>query len=350
MRLHHMQLPREVIVGSDIIGAFGDLCKKLGLKGKVLIITGPRMISFAKSKVGPVLHGASFDVCYLVVEDSTIFWVKRAEERICEESPSFVIGLGGGRDIDIAKLSSANKGVPFISFPTTASHDGIASPQASIKGLGKPYSIRCHAPIAIFADISVISSSPYRFIASGCGDILAKYTAVRDWRLAHKVKGEYYGDYAAELALMSSRLIMRNASAIRRLSGDAVKTVVEALISCGVAISIAGSSRPCSGSEHMFSHALSMVAPKPALHGEQCGIGAIISAYLQGANWKLLRAVLTKVGAPSTAAELGIKPRYIIEALTMVHKIRPDRYTIFGDKGLTATQAERVARESKVIP
>ncbi|MGQ9542925.1 MAG: NAD(P)-dependent glycerol-1-phosphate dehydrogenase [Candidatus Bathyarchaeia archaeon] len=345
-----MELPRKVIVGNNIVDMFGKFCKGLGFKGRVLVVTGPRMISFAEGAVSASLREASFDVSYFIVEDSTVYWVKKAEERICEENPSVVIGIGGGKDIDIAKLSSANRGLPFISFPTTASHDGIASSQASIRGLDKPYSIKGQAPIAIFADISVISSSPYRLIASGCGDIISKYTAVRDWKLAHKVKGEYYGDYAAELALMSSRLIMKNATAIRRLSEDAVRTVVEALISCGVAISIAGSSRPCSGSEHMFSHALNMIAPKPALHGEQCGVGAIMSAYLQRANWKLLRYVLAKVGAPTTASELGIDSKYIIEALTMVHKVRPDRYTIFGDEGLTASQAERVARMSKVIP
>lgn len=348
MRLHYMQLPREVIIGTDIIGSLGEVCKKLGFSESALIVTGPKMRALAQSDVSRSLQEASFSVTYLIVEDSTMENVVRAEEKIDQAKSSVVIGLGGGKDIDVAKLSSANRQVPFISVPTTASHDGIASSHASIKGLDKPYSLRGQAPLAILADISVISSSPYRLIASGCGDIVAKYTAVRDWRLAHKVKGEYYGDYAAELALMSARLVMRNARAIRSLSESSVRTVVEALISCGVAISIAGSSRPCSGSEHMFSHALTMIAPKPALHGEQCGVGAIMSACLQKANWKLLRNMLSKIGAPTSSAELGIEDRYIIEALTMIHRVRPERYTVFGEDGISKRQAERLARKTGV--
>jgi glycerol-1-phosphate dehydrogenase [NAD(P)+] len=348
--LHYMQLPREVIVGTNVIGSLGEVCQKLGFQGSALIITGPRMMELARGDVTRSLQEASFSTGYFKVEDATIEYVKMAEEEIDKDHPSIVIGLGGGKDIDIAKLSSATRKIPFISVPTTASHDGIASSHASIKGLDKPYSLRGQAPLAILADISVIAKSPYRLIASGCGDIVAKYTAVRDWRLAKKVKGEYYGDYAAELALMSARLVTRNAGTLRRLGEGAVRTVVEALISCGVAISIAGSSRPCSGSEHMFSHALTMITPKPALHGEQCGVGAIMSAYLQKGNWRLIREVLRKIGAPTNSDQLEIDERYVVEALTMIPKVRPERYTIFGEKGLTIRQAEKLAKRSRVIP
>jgi glycerol-1-phosphate dehydrogenase [NAD(P)+] len=92
-----------------------------------------------------------------------------------------------------------------------------------------------------------------------------------------------------------------------------------------------------------------MIAPKPALHGEQCGVGAIMSAYLQKANWQRLREVLRKIGAPINSSELGIDARYIIEALTMVQRVRPERYTVFGREGLSVHQAETLARRTKVI-
>jgi glycerol-1-phosphate dehydrogenase [NAD(P)+] len=218
-----------------------------------------------------------------------------------------------------------------------------------MKGLDRPYSYVAHSPIAIVADTSVIAKSPYRLIASGCGDIVAKYTAVRDWKLAHRIKNEYYGDYAAELALMSSRLVIKNASSIRAMSDSGVRTLVEALISCGVAMSIDGTSRPCSGAEHLFSHALAMIAPNPALHGEQCGVGTIMCAYLHSANWQLIKDVLHRIGAPTTAKELGIDPEHLIKALTMAHSIRPERYTILGESGLTKEAAERVATLTGVL-
>ncbi len=114
-------------------------------------------------------------------------------------------------------------------------------------------------------------------------------------------------------------------------------------------MSIAGTSRPCSGAEHLFSHALSMIAPKPALHGEQCGVGTIMCAYLHGANWQLIKEVLHKIEAPTTAKELGIDSEYIVEALTKAHSIRPERYTILGESGLTKEAAHRVASVTGVI-
>jgi len=349
LAFHYMQLPREVIVGTDILGTIGETCRRLGFDGTALVITGPNAYNIAGKRVMESLAAVGLSSDHTIVHQSTMEYVKLAEERIAERKPCLVLGVGGGKDIDVAKLSSADMKIPFISIPTTASHDGISSPYASIKGFDRPYSVKGQAPVAILADAKLIAESPYRLLASGCGDIIAKYTAVRDWRLAHKIKNEYYGDYAADLALMSAKLVMKNAQAIRNKSQEGIRTVIEALISCGVAMSIAGSTRPCSGSEHLFSHALDAIATKPALHGEQCGVGTIMCAYLHGADWKLVKSVLQKIGAPTTSKELELDASDIIKALSLSHKIRSDRYTILGETGLTSEAAEKLARTTGVI-
>ena len=116
-----------------------------------------------------------------------------------------------------------------------------------------------------------------------------------------------------------------------------------------MAISIAGSSRPASGSEHLFSHALDKILDKPALHGEQCGIGTIMMMYLHGGDWKYIRDALKAVQAPTTAAEIGVCEDDIIEALMMAHKIRPERYTILGDNGICRDAAYELAYKTEVI-
>ena len=344
-----MQLPREVLVGNDVVKSVGETVTRLGFKGSALIVTGPTVITIAGEIVTESLRAAGIKSSTIVVEKATTEEVSRIENEIHHLKPDVVLAVGGGKDIDTAKLSSMKSGTRFVSVPTAASHDGIASAVVSMKGLERPYSQMTHSPIAIVADTSIIAKSPYRLIASGCGDVVAKYTAVRDWKLAHRIKNEYYGDYAAELALMSSRLVIKNAHDIRTVSDSGVSTLVEALISCGVAMSIAGTSRPCSGAEHLFSHALTMIAPKPAMHGEQCGVGTIMCAYLHGANWELIKDVLHRVGAPTTANELGIDAECIVEALTRAHSMRPERYTILGESGLTKEAAQRVASVTGVI-
>jgi glycerol-1-phosphate dehydrogenase [NAD(P)+] len=327
----------------------GETLTRLGFKGPALVVTGHKVISIAGDTVIDSLKRAGFKSSTVIVESATTEEVSRVENEIRQIKPDIVIGVGGGKDIDVAKLSSMKSGMSFLSAPTAASHDGIASPLVSMKGLDRPYSYVTHSPIAIVADTSIIAKSPYRLIASGCGDVVGKYTAVRDWKLAHRIKNEYYGDYAAELALMSSRVVIKNASDIRTMSDSGISTLVEALISCGVAMSIAGTSRPCSGAEHLFSHALSMIAPKPALHGEQVGVGTIMCAYLHSANWQLIKEVLHRIEAPTTAKELGIDSEHILEALTKAHSMRPDRYTILGESGLTKEAAHRLASVTGVI-
>jgi glycerol-1-phosphate dehydrogenase [NAD(P)+] len=260
-----------------------------------------------------------------------------------------LIGVGGGRSIDVAKLAAAKTGKAFISIPTVASHDGIASNLASVKGMERPYTVKALSPIAVVMDSGVIAASPYRYTASGCGDVISKVTEVEDWKLAHAENGDYYGAYAASLALMSSQLIMENSERIKKNTSETVRDLLEALISCSTSMSIAGSSRPCSGSAHLFSHALDLIVDKPALHGEQCGVGCIMMAKLHGFDWEKIRGSLQTLGAPTTASSLGIKKEKIIKALVMAQGVRPDRYTILSKVPMDRASAEALAVETGVI-
>ena len=349
MQLHQMQLPREVVVGNETLSLLSEICKKLGFCESTLVVTGPDTKNIAGRMVMDMLSDSGLDVSSFVVNNNTLCEVTAVEERIKELKPNVVLGVGGGTKIDVAKLSSTRQNLPFISVPTTASHDGIASPVAAVKGLSKPYSVMAQSPMAIVADTDIIIRSDYRFTASGCGDIVSKFTSVRDWELAHNVKNEYYGEYAASLALMSSRLITKNADIIQPGSEEGLRLILEALISCGVAMSIAGSSKPCSGSEHLFSHALDMIEPNGSLHGEQCGVGTIMMAYLYDIDWKGIKETLRKTGAPTTAEELGVEPESIIKALVQACTIRPERYTILDTKKLDYTSAKKLATVTGVI-
>jgi glycerol-1-phosphate dehydrogenase [NAD(P)+] len=349
LKLHQMQLPRKVVVGNGTTGFVVTICRKLGLSKSAFVVTGPQTYKVAGSRVINLLEDAGVDTNYMLVRSSTAEDLKAVEAKIEKAKPQVVLGVGGGTKIDVAKLSAAHQSIPFISVPTTASHDGIASPLASIKGSEKPYSALAQAPMAIIADTSVIVQASHRLTASGCGDVIAKFTAVRDWQLANKVRGEYYGEYAASLALMSAKLVAKNADTIKPANEEGLRVLLEALISCGVAMSIAGSSRPSSGSEHLFSHALDLVAQNPAMHGEQAGVGTIMMAHLHELNWRRVRSKLLKGGAPTTAEDLGVKASEIVEALVKARTIRTERYTILDQKRLTRKSARALAKKTEVI-
>ncbi|MEM3673454.1 MAG: NAD(P)-dependent glycerol-1-phosphate dehydrogenase [Candidatus Bathyarchaeia archaeon] len=344
-----MQLPREVILGSGVIEYVAKVSQRLGFTKSAFVIAGSKTYDVAGKTVQKFLEEEGINVETLIVETATVRDVEAVEEKIRASKPQVVFGVGGGTKIDVAKLSSARQNVPFISIPTTASHDGITSPLSSIKGFEKPYSVMAQSPIVIIADTNIIMKAPWRFTVSGCADVIAKLTAVKDWELAREEKNEYYGEYAASLALMSAKLVIKNAEIIKPENEEGLRILLEALISCGVAMSIAGSSRPCSGSEHLFSHALDMIRTNHALHGEQCGVGAIMMAYLHKMNWRRIREALKNLGAPTNAKELRVEEEDIVKALALAQSIRPERYTILNKLNLSVEACRKVAEATGVI-
>jgi len=343
-----MQLPREVIVGDGTIERIPEICRMLGFTESALVIAGSKTYDVAGKTVRELLEDMKVKVNTVLVESATVKDVEAVEEKIKAFKPQVVFGVGGGTKIDVAKCSSARQETPFISVPTAASHDGIASPLSSIRGFEKPYSAMAQAPLAIIADTDIIMKAPWRFTTSGCGDVIAKLTAVKDWKLAHQDRNEYYGGYAASLAIMSAKLVMENVDLLKQDCEEGIRVLIEALISCGVSMSIAGSSRPCSGSEHIFSHALETINPNHSMHGERCGVGTIMMAYLHRSNWKRVKATLEKLGAPTRASELGVSKNDVVQALETATTMRPERYTILNKLYLSRESCEKLVKATEV--
>jgi glycerol-1-phosphate dehydrogenase [NAD(P)+] len=346
---HQIQLPRHIVIGKNVLDSTGESCKEIGLDGPALVVADQTTMKVAGEAVRNSLSDEDYVASTFIIQAADLANVEEAQKRIRGMGIRTVLGVGGGRSIDVAKLSSFNERIPFVSIPTTASHDGIASPQASVKGIDKPHSMKAHAPMAIIADTDIIMHSPDELLVAGCGDAIANWTAVKDWRLSYKLHNEYYGEYAASIAKLSAAVVIKNSMLIKERTESALRVLLEALISSGISMCIAGNSRPASGSEHMFSHALDRIAPKPALHGAQCGVGTIMMEYLHNGDWMRIKQALKTIGAPTTAAELGIEDGIIVEALHIAHTTRPERYTILGENGLSKEAARRLAEHTGVI-
>jgi len=342
-----MEFPRNVIVGHGVIDEIAELCNRVNLEGVGLVVHDETTKRIAGEKVMDLLN-KDYEIKEIVVEKATINEVRRVQRFAKKINADFLVAVGGGSVIDVAKLASFKCKVPFISVPTAASHDGIASPRASIKKNGYSVSKEARSPLAILADTAIISKAPYKMLASGCADVISNLTAILDWQLAARLKGEYYSSFAAALAKTAAELLIENAKYIKPGIEEAVWIAVKSMIVSGVAMSVANSSRPASGAEHMFSHALDRIAPGKAMHGEQCGVGAIMMMYLHGGDWEKIKNALKEIGAPTTAKELGVSKRDIIRALTMAHKMRPERYTILGTDGITKEAAEKLVKVTGV--
>jgi len=343
-----MELPRHVAIGHGVLENIGEICRQLHFRGPAVIVVDKTTKRIAGNKVEKLLKTENYEAQQKIIDEADLKNLDNVKELITEIKAKFILGVGGGKPIDIAKLASFEVKKPFVSVPTAASHDGIVSSQASMHDNHGSKSYSTHSPFAVIADTKIISESPYRLLAAGCGDVISNLTSVKDWILAKKLRNEYFSSSAAMLSELTANVLLDSADMIKPRLEESAWLVAKALVSSGVAMSIAGSSRPASGSEHMFSHALDRLVPKPALHGEQCAVGAIMMMYLHGGDWEGIRNGLEKIKVPVNAKGLKIDDELMVEALTIAHSIRPERYTILSN-GLTYDAAVDLAVKTGVI-
>jgi len=341
------RLPSHVVVEEGALDRLPEVLEVLGCR-KLLLVTDENVWRLLGSGVEGVLRGSA-ELIVSFARGSGYSSVGTVRAVIAERDPCAVAGLGGGRPIDVAKYAAHLEGLPFVSVPTALSHDGFASPIVALKDeQGNPVSLFTKPPAAVIVDLSVVSRAPRRLLASGAGDILAKLTSVADARLAQREVGERIPEAALEMAEAAYRILASCIGELARWSGEGVRLLAEAGLLAGMAMAVAGSSRPCSGSEHLFSHALDKLFPgRDSLHGEQVGVGAVVAAYLHDLDWEGLRESLRRVGAPTTVTELGVTPEQAAQALELAPKLR-ERYTILHKLRLSREEAARALREAGV--
>ncbi|MHA3964016.1 MAG: iron-containing alcohol dehydrogenase [Candidatus Thorarchaeota archaeon SMTZ1-45] len=253
-----------------------------------------------------------------------------------------VLGFGGGSSLDVAKLISRDTGISWISVPTAASHDGIASEVASVSHNGYKYSEKCKAPLAVIADTSIISKAPPRLKLAGLGDIICKTSSLAEWKLAYEANDEPFNDevYTIVKKALDSVLV-----------DDSLETLISAEIDAGRAMSIFGSSRPCSGTEHAISHALDRVCAE--LHGLQVAFATPICLhYLLETGCTEFKPgyvlnFMSEREMPVTLSEMNINEEQFIESIHHGLGImeRRKRYSVLKHLDVDDTSLRSVMRD-----
>lgn len=256
-----------------------------------------------------------------------------------------ILGIGGGKALDVAKLISYLLKVPYISVPTSISNDGFCSPLTSLTFDGVRKTIKTAIPFGVVIDLDVIKNSPDEALYSGFGDMISKITALWDWKKAAKMGLAKYNDFASLMAYNSLDLLM--AKHLTDIHSEVFqKSLANSLLVSGIAMEIAGTSRPASGSEHLISHALDKVAKEPRAHGIQVGVATLLCALLQKNDYlDTVRHALLATGFVDFVSKKPLVKAEVIEALELAPAIKKNYYTVLSQKGVMEKALKLIAKD-----
>ncbi|HEY1406566.1 MAG TPA: sn-glycerol-1-phosphate dehydrogenase [Spirochaetota bacterium] len=313
-----------------------------------------------------LLERSGFDVRSFVFDDEFLIPDEQAIGRLVtgiDPATSILIAVGSGTINDLTRYVSFRIGIPYIIVATAPSMDGYLSSLSPliVDRIKKTYSAAF--PVAVVADLRVLTEAPPAMIKAGFGDIVGKITSLADWSMSHNVAGGYYCENIAALTREALNLCLRSAEGISRGDAEAVENLMDALLASGLAMGYAGNSQPASGAEHHLAHFWDMDAishgRRYPLHGESVGVASVVVAELyqmakgfvpssvQIPDPEIITSTLSSAGCVRHPEELGITRSLFLSSLREAMHLRP-HYTILRhieSKGLLESYAVILAKK-----
>lgn len=269
----------EVIVKEGALLELPRLLKQYEAK-KVFLIADDNTYRAAGQAVAEIIGKEEVKLAKCIFADAALEPDEHSVGRAVmyyESDCDLVISVGSGVINDIGKIVANVSGKPYIIVGTAPSMDGYASATSSMTRDGLKISLNSKCADVIIGDLDVLCQAPLKMMASGLGDMLAKYVSICEWRIANLITGEYYCEEIARLVREALKRCVDNAEGLLKRDKEAVKAVFEGLVIGGVAMAYAGVSRPASGVEHYFSHVWDMrgveFGTPVDFHGIQCAMG-----------------------------------------------------------------------------
>ncbi|MBV8588222.1 MAG: iron-containing alcohol dehydrogenase family protein [Verrucomicrobia bacterium] len=248
--------------------------------------------------------------------------------RNCPRNVDAIVGFGGGKALDVGKYIAFLWRLPYFSVPSSLSNDGFCSSQSSLTIEGRRHSLPAAIPFGVILDTAVCLNAPVILWHSGVGDLVSKFTAVADWKLAFHATGTLVDDFAALLSDASVYQFL--ARPTHDLEG--IRLLGTALLLNGISMSISGSSRPASGSEHLISHALDGLSKRPRLHGLQVGVATYLVSLLQGQQSDVIATLFAVTGFWQAIANDPFDREEWLQACSVATTIKSDFYTVLSSR------------------
>jgi glycerol-1-phosphate dehydrogenase [NAD(P)+] len=333
--------PLTIDIGPGAIAGLAPLLadRRISSGGHVAVVVGPGLGEEIAEVLRPQLANA--EIWPLEGGRTGIEAASELARRLRQGFYDAIVGIGGGRTLDMTKYAASLTGLPMVAVATSLAHDGIASPVASLEEAGRKGSFGVQMPIAVVVDLDYVRRSEPGMRRSGIGDTISNLSAIADWRLAGRERAEPVDGVAVTFARTAATSVLLREDGIE--DDPFLIALAEALVLSGLAMATAGSSRPCSGSDHEILHAIDDLFPGTAHHGELAGTATLFTSFLRRDEGlaSAIDACLRRHGLPRTPADLGLTSDQFARAVHHAPMTRPDRYTVLEHLGLDEAGAQR---------
>ena len=314
--------PAQVVRGNGVLAKSGPLLARLGKRP--LLVGGSRALTAALPFLSPSLaemtsaiapHSADAIQTHAIqaCSEATLSSLHAAANR---HDADCIIGIGGGKALDAAKLLAHQRQLPIATVPTsaatcagwTALSNVYSDTGAFLYDVTLP---RC--PEMILLDYDLVASAPQRMLLAGIGDAIAKWyeASVSSGHSTHTlVIGA-----VQQARVLRDILFQKSAAALQNPGSDDWREVVDAAVLMAGVIGGMGGAQCRTVAAHAVHNGLTHVAAHGTLHGEKVAYGILVQLRLEEmgpknalaatARQQLLK-FYTDLNLPTTLSDLGM--------------------------------------------
>jgi glycerol dehydrogenase len=243
--------------------------------------------------------------------------LKRLKQAATAHKADVVIGVGGGKVLDAAKLLAHQCGLPIVTIPTSAATCAAWTALSNVytETGAFQYDVGLlHCPNVLLLDYNIIATAPVRTLIAGIGDALAK------WYEASVSSGHSQQTMiiaaVQQARVLRDILLQKSAEAIANPQSAAWQEVVDATVLMAGVIGGIGGAQCRTVAAHAVHNGLThLEGNHSSLHGEKVAYGILVQLrleeMLQGSQLAVTaRQQLTKfyqeIGLPITLTDLGL--------------------------------------------
>ena len=290
---------------------------------RALIIGGVRALAVALPRLAAHLtqNGIPYEVCEHRGH-CCVSYMETYAARAKNGGADIILGVGGGKIMDLAKGVAAVADLPCINIPTSAATCAAYTPLSVVyteDGKTVPPSIKHKKEVnAVIADLDLLLTEPPRLLIAGAYDALAKKI-----ELDHRIKGKRSEEMVLglEYAAHLSELTYQKLCALLPEALDALKTGVcnrafEEVVYINLAVTgvISGISKGSGQTAlaHEFYELVRTLFTAPAadfIHGELVGMGLAVQLDYNGDGEKIegITSLLREYGLPVYLSDIGVE-------------------------------------------